>query len=660
MHRYLLAVLLSVVALAFGAPAAQAVVVDMNAIGQPTVTYDASSQSGYYGVALMPGVAGGKAVPGTLTGQLANAHIPIVITPTSCTDPALALTPDLAFLPNTNPLCLHPVSNPGYGSVIHANETFALTWDPNRSYWSGTRGFVEQFLRDVADGSGTLTSPYALTTQYTDTTGRAGNTSKYGGSCIDYGNPNNSSNTNTTCLFGSAVQTGPGYNYPSNGCTPTGTSFTFSSTGTNTTCLTDAQIQAELQRVIPQTGMLQHTQPGYTPMVTVLLPPTVEGCLDSAGTLCSANSAATAKFCSYHAQAQMPDGTEVTYVVQPWTAFTACDEPDAPSLPGNPTPQQLATIVGTRLVSPLSRSAIAAIVNPALNGWFALDGSETNDNGCLPLGGGADSVVVGSSSQNPYLLQREFNNAAALENDPNTYFGCAPNVILSPTFVVPSAVDQGEVVGFDGSATAATLLVPNAQYQWDFGDGSSATGPSVVHTYATGGTYTVKLTVTDRGGNHVNVSEPITVLGPNGLPVTPAPTTSTTSGGSGPGGGSTQTPLAPLQVHLLLMPQSLRAALRSGIALRVSANEAADGFAYVSISRAAAKRAGIKLGRAASVQIGRGTVARVSSGTATLRLHLSRGVAAKLKRLKHVTLTVLLSLASSSGDRVVAVAAAHF
>jgi hypothetical protein len=50
------------------------------------------------------------------------------------------------------------------GAVMHGNDTFALTWDPNRSYWAGTRNYVEQFLRDVADGSGTLTSPYDVTT----------------------------------------------------------------------------------------------------------------------------------------------------------------------------------------------------------------------------------------------------------------------------------------------------------------------------------------------------------------------------------------------------------------------------------------------------------------------------------------------------------------
>ena len=64
---------------------------------------------------------------------------------------------------------------------MHSNETFVLTWDPGRRYWSGTKDYVEQFLRDVADGSGTLTSPYALTGQYSDSGGRAGNTSKFGG-----------------------------------------------------------------------------------------------------------------------------------------------------------------------------------------------------------------------------------------------------------------------------------------------------------------------------------------------------------------------------------------------------------------------------------------------------------------------------------------------
>ena len=113
-----------------------------------------------------------------------------------CLDPALAPDlrprsglPDLR-LPDTG-LCDHG------GSVMHSNETFDLSWDPVRRDWATTRDYVEQFLRDVADGSGTLTSPFAVTPQYTDATGRAGNASLYGGGCIDYGAVGGS-----TCKFG--------------------------------------------------------------------------------------------------------------------------------------------------------------------------------------------------------------------------------------------------------------------------------------------------------------------------------------------------------------------------------------------------------------------------------------------------------------------------
>ena len=177
--------------------------------------------------------------------------------------------------------------------MIHSNETFALTWDPDRRYWQTTRNYVEQFLSDVAAGSGTLTSPYALTGQYRDAGGPATNASLYGGGCVDFGVVGGSA-----CKFDNTNGTGAGYDYPtSGGCAATGSNRFHEElsgifdTVPNDICLTAAEIQAELSTLISQTGMLAHTKPGYTPLVVLLTPPGVETCLDSAGTLCSANGA---------------------------------------------------------------------------------------------------------------------------------------------------------------------------------------------------------------------------------------------------------------------------------------------------------------------------------------------------------------------------------
>ncbi|PTX61188.1 proprotein convertase P-domain-containing protein, partial [Kordia periserrulae] len=55
---------------------------------------------------------------------------------------------------------------------------------------------------------------------------------------------------------------------------------------------------------------------------------------------------------------------------------------------------------------------------------------------------------------------------------------------------------QGDSVTFNGSATFSSDGT-GAQYQWDFGDGNSASGQSVTHTFPNPGAYIVNLNVTD-------------------------------------------------------------------------------------------------------------------------------------------------------------------
>ena len=63
----------------------------------------------------------------------------------------------------------------------------------------------------------------------------------------------------------------------------------------------------------------------------------------------------------------------------------------------------------------------------------------------------------------------------------------------------PYTGTAGIALTFDGSGSSDSdgSIV---SYDWDFGDGATGTGVSPNHTYATGGTYIVWLTVTDDGG----------------------------------------------------------------------------------------------------------------------------------------------------------------
>jgi hypothetical protein len=600
-----------------------------------------------YGAALLPN----GSVPGTLPGsfQVPNSS-------GSCADPSLS--PELTWETTglVSPLCYHG------GAVLPSNETYVLTWDPDRRYWATTRQYVEQFLSDVATTSGSFASPFAVTPQYTMANGavRAQNKSLFAGGCIDYGS--NPGDGGYACQFGANHPSGTGNDYPTNGCPVSGNNVWGATpngplnTASNDVCLTDAQIKAELQGMLPQMGLPGGNLPSYQPLVDVLLPSGVEVCLDASGHVCSANGssggATQAQFCSYHSEVNV-NGTEVAYVVQPWTAQwgkgAGCDDPGAPNITTPVDVTTLAQEVGAKLVSPLSQGQLATITDPGMDGWYGYNflerGAEINDNGCGPLGGTLDNVTLNGTT---YVLQREFNNAGAIETDPNA-LPCTDWVELNPAFVVPGPVEPGDNVMFDGSVTASALMVHNGSYQWNFGDGTTGTGPSVYHQYAKGGSYQVTLTVTDRGGNTASITQTVQVLGSNGQPVPPP------SGGSGSGSGPA------LSAQLQLLPQSLKKALKMGIAARVTANKAANGIATVWITRAEALRAHIKVGKKVrTVRIGIGTLSSITNGTVTLHLHLSRTVANKLAHLRRVTITVRLSLVAAGNQSYAVVAAARF
>ena len=116
-------------------------------------------------------------------------------------------------------------------------------------------------------------------------------------------------------------------------------------------------------------------------------------------------------------------------------------------------------------------------------------------------------------------------NTATLivESNPKIAKGVnASNVPSVSTGIAPLTVN------FNG--TGSTSVKPITSYAWDLGNGQTATGPTAFTTYATPGTYTTKLTITDSDGDKDTSTKVITVNEPpNSPPIA-------TIGSSGSGG----------------------------------------------------------------------------------------------------------------------------
>lgn len=95
-----------------------------------------------------------------------------------------------------------------------------------------------------------------------------------------------------------------------------------------------------------------------------------------------------------------------------------------------------------------------------------------------------------------------------------------PGIILPPNqppvaqfTASPAAPQVLQTVSFDASASTdgGTRCGPACTYQWDFGDGDSATGIFATHAYRTPGNFQARLTVTDARGASDTTAQSISV-----------------------------------------------------------------------------------------------------------------------------------------------------
>lgn len=357
------------------------------------------------------------------------------------------------------------------GPVLHAITTYAIFWDPDGAFDSSTKSLVGGFLANVAHDSGSNGDVFSVATQYGDAAGGAQYAQTFGGSYID-SDP-----------------------YPgSGGCSAT--------TPGAPTCLTDSQISSELESFAAS-----HSLPsGMGSLFVMLTPDSVVTCMDGGGQ-CSNNA-----YCSLHSYASDGSST-LLYIEIPFTELGSQAGAKGCQDDGNPLVQAPNGDpgLGDVALKSLTHEMLETISDPLLDAWYDADGNEIADlcNGVtwspdsfLPLEGGVASagtlwnqMINGAH----YYLQGAWSNATG---------NCALSASPTPGLRAPVSAVVGSPRAF--TATPGTNVAVSS-YAWSFGDGQSATGQSVTHSYAAPGEYTVTLTVTDSLGNSGSASEEIGV-----------------------------------------------------------------------------------------------------------------------------------------------------
>ena len=86
---------------------------------------------------------------------------------------------------------------------------------------------------------------------------------------------------------------------------------------------------------------------------------------------------------------------------------------------------------------------------------------------------------------------------------------------ITPTITVsPTNPRTTDTVRFDGRSSTASGGATITDYEWDFGNGGTATGPTASTTYSTTGTYTIRLTIRDNLGRSATTTITLAVAAP--------------------------------------------------------------------------------------------------------------------------------------------------
>jgi PKD repeat protein len=381
------------------------------------------------------------------------------------------------------------------GPVLHTTAPYLVYWAPSgTTIAASSRNVLTRYMTDIGQDSANPSDVYAyrVLPQYTDGSGAAGQGQAFssGSQVID-----------------------DSHVYPAvdpTTCTP-------AEQHGFTACITDAQIQAELSRLITVDG-LPSGMGADAPIYFVVTPANVNVCMNGGG------GCASDTFCAYHSAYALSGSTQVVYASIPFTLGAGCQGA------GLGTTQEPNGDVADVIADNLSHENAEAVTDPLGDAWFTSNGWEVADqcelagpndpnpvsNNPGPTSMDAYMPTLGGNEQNGTLYDQLINGDHYFTQTlwSNIADGCEATSIVSASFTSPASVLPGVSASFDPSASSSGNGYRSTSWNW--GDGSPNTvlagaPTATTHTFAAGGTYTVTLTLVDAGGNTAQVSHTVVV-----------------------------------------------------------------------------------------------------------------------------------------------------
>ena len=312
--------------------------------------------------------------------------------------------------------------------TMRANTVYAIYWLPSGySFGPNYRSLIDQYFADVAAASGSPTNVYSVATQYYDEAAAIHYQSTFGGSFVD---------------------TNP---FPPSGCDDLYTD-SHGTTFHDPVCLTDGQIQDEIQAVMAAEGWRGST----TRMFFIMTPSGVGSCFDSK-TPANGGGCTTNDFCAYHNYFFAGTGEPIPYANEPYdAAIPGCFS--AKTGQGKPNNADADVEINT-----ISHEQNETITDPVGDAWRTTDASHFEiadlcewqfDN---PPAQSYNQTINGHE----YELQEEYSNddsGCLLSYTPSV----APSTVAAP--VVTGAAGEGLLLS---TTEGSWMHAPSGYtYQW--------------------------------------------------------------------------------------------------------------------------------------------------------------------------------------------------